>query len=285
MANIKLHANNRDTRGPGKVFRNLVKGLAECHHVVNDENTPYDYEGFLQMSSEIYSCPPTSLLGPNLVVKPGDLNTRFLFEDPNRHFVVPCQWVKDFYQSFDFVQSKLHVWSVGIDVEEWKDVQGGYKEFDCFLYIKNRSANDRRLAQKILDRFNLKYTVIEYGYYQEQELKDACEKSRFCVMLANTESQGIALMQILSSNIPCYVFNTTMWKSECGQYQCAATSAPYFNEQCGELTPIVDLEHFERFLINVGNQRYNPRSYIVSNHRLSQSAKKYVELLELAKST
>lgn len=276
---INLIAGNKTTRGPGKVYQNLSKGLSLLGHKVNKPivGEP-DLNICLQMMPGIESLDPSkTLFGPNLVVLPSEAPA--LFSDPSRHFLVPSKWVKDLYCQFDFVHpDNLHVWAVGIDIENWRSINKVYMQ-DCFIYFKNRSQEDLHIVKLLMKKMNMKYSVIEYGQYTEQELKEACRKSKFAVLLTGTESQGIAYMEILSTNTPCYVFNKTYWKTENGNHNCPATSVPYFDDGfCGRVSPDhVSIDHFSEFVNSLST--FVP-SFWVGIYSLEHAAD---DILEIAK--
>lgn len=282
---VNLIYQNDSHRGPGKVVQNLKAGLEKIGVSIHQDydSRPWKYTGCLQfcypetLTSYANSKRPI-LLGPNLFVLPPDNPSLCKLFD---HFVVPSQWVKTKYEEFDLMKGKhLYVWSVGINTDEWSmpDFQSE-DTLDCFIYFKNRSEQDLAVVEAICRKFNLKYKVIKYGNYQEEELKQLCDMSRFCILLTGTESQGIAYMQILSTNTPCYVFNNPVWKSEDGKETAQASSVPYFDERCGYITNNVELTHFKEFMEKVSE--FSPRDYVVENHTLEKSAQKYYNLLRL----
>lgn len=280
---ILLKFQNKDHRGPGKVVKNLIKGLngINIHSVFNFEDK-FDKIGCLQLCdfhtiSSIKNSGSRVLLGPNLFVLPTDNPTICgMFSN----FVTPSKWVKDLYEQFDIMKNKnIFVWSVGIDTEEWTESYTE-KSLDCFIYFKNRTEQDLVFAEAICRKFNLNYKVIRYGSYQENELKDLCSKSKFAILLTGTESQGIAYMEILSSNIPCYVFDYPYWKSDDGKWNVPASSVPYWDDRCGVKTSKLDLKQFELFIEQVKNKTFNPRQYILENHTLEIAARKYIEIFD-----
>lgn len=239
---------------------------------------PNDLNAFYQTNDPV-------LMGPNLFVLPTDNPSLCKMFD---HFVVPSQWVKDKYETFELMEGKdIQIWSVGIDTQDWPmhpnfyiDMKGN--EPDCLIYFKNRSEQDLAVVEAICRKFGLKYEVLKYGNYQEHDLKKLAYNSKFAILLTGTESQGIAYMQLLSTNTPCYVFNSPTWKSEDGRYSFPATSVPYWDDRCGYKSDKVDLEHFKEFLDKVEANAFSPREYILENHTLEKAAKNYYNLLRRA---
>lgn len=275
---IRVLANNTSHRGPGKVYQNLTKGLKSLGHGVNQPiiGEP-DLNICLQMVPAVHSLDPAkTLFGPNLVVLPTE--ARELFSDPSRHFLVPSHWVKDLYCQFDFVHpNNLHVWAVGIDLDRWNVSPKQQPSQDCFVYFKNRSEEDLRVVRLLLKKFNLKYSILQYGSYTEDQLRKACSDSRFAVLLTGTESQGIAYMEILSTNTPCYVFNKSTWESEDKAIKQLASSVPYFDDGfCGAISPDqISLEHFKEFLNAL--DKLCP-GYYMGQYSLENSANDLIEI-------
>lgn len=279
MSVVSLFFSNSTTRGPGKVVNNLIHGLLSLNHeVLENIYRPDALIGCLQLVQNFSVLPPgRTVFGPNLFVLPNEL-TKKTFDNNLKHLIVPSRWVKDLYETFLEVENcTIDVWPVGINTDEWKP-SVNKKENHGILYVKNRGDRDVLLVKKLLTKSGVTFDVIEYGKYKEEELLKACRTASFAVLLTGTESQGIAYMQILSSDIPCYVFNVNSWNNEgkCKNY--SASSVPYFDEKCGEIASTVSVLHFQEFLKKLKN--YSPRDYILKNHTLEASAAAYVEILK-----
>jgi hypothetical protein len=276
---LYLHYNQANHRGPGKVVHNLLKGLDELGISVVGQPGSADYHGCLQHPGGLAEhFPQSTLMGPNIFVLPEHephIMNRF------NNFVVPSDWVKELYlKNPDMRNKDVAVWPVGIDTEEWNTltyVPPNFRFLDCLIYYKNRSANDLGLVEKACKTLNLDYELNEYGSYDEATLKMRCAQAKFAILLTDTESQGVAYMNILSTNTPCYVINKTDWEGK-----VAATSVPYFDDRCGQIvdSALINLDTFEKFVKDAAQGVFSPRSYILENHTLSSSASKYIEILK-----
>ena len=252
-------------RGPYKVAQNLLAGLKNIGVEVSI-NQVEELTGCLRSGVPgYYDLPKKTVMGPNLVVLPED--------DPQiwslyKNFVVPSQWVKDLYKIRDLCQgTNIQVWPVGIDTEKFIEHSG--RDIDCLIYFKGR---ERLELGSMLKDFEISSLSLTYGFYTEQELIEYTKRCKFCILLTETESQGIAYMEILSSGLPCFVFNTNAWRD------VAASSVPYFSDLCGKICGSNPYMDFQEFLNNL--DKYNPRQYILDNHTLEKSAARYVEILE-----
>lgn len=169
---------------------------------------------------------------------------------------------------------------VGIDTDKWQMVERQTEHLRCLLYYKNRSQQDLLVVKKILNKYNVEYKELHYGNYHENDLINHCKWANFCILLTGTESQGIAYMEILSTNLPCFVFNKPSWNYD-GKYKTVpATSVPYFDKTCGEIVENIDLKKFEDFLNGVQEKKYNPSHYINENFNLKKCSQEYVNLFK-----
>ena len=264
--NLGLHYHPNSPNGPGKVAINLIRGL-EKNGITVCHNQTMNINGCLQSWGvpQYRNLPSNTLMGPNLMVLPSeDSDVWQKYND----FIVPSRWVLDKYNSFEETKGcNLHIWPVGIDTEKFapnKDIK-----YDCLIYFKNRDIQELENILQTVEEKKLTYRVLQYGKYEEKELIDACNSCRFAILHTNTESQGIAYMEILSMNVPCFVYDTPMWQGFGKQFP--ATSVPYFDDSCGEKTD------FASFLNNL--DKYTPREYIINNHTLEKSAEKYVQII------
>ena len=284
---IKLLAQNRTTRGPGMVYKNLRKGLELLGHEVADYPItligPEDYLACLSDPRpwEIEGVKPGSiaLLGPNNWEIP-------IEEIANKYndFVVPCQWVKDLYLTFDFMKDKnIHVWPVGIDTNDWPDKSKAEKKGDCLIYHKGMPDDLKNTAIELCLDQGLSCGVLEYGKYDESALHEAVEQCKFAILTTRTESQGIAVQQILASGLPCFVFEKEEWDDRSDGLSCKASAVPYWDERCGvKVSEGSSREEvhkaFTYFLENFSS--FNPRAYIEENLTLEICAQKFIDILE-----
>lgn len=275
---VNLHFGST-SRGPGKVVENLSRGFVELGWTVT-ANAPIKrdvYQGCLQSVSALNHLDRDVVVGPNLFVIPSDWGQ---FCKKFDHYIVPCNWVKDIYLSYEEMShATIDVWPVGIDVNTWNKTTN-FSNRRILVYFKSRKETELNEITSYLDKKGLNYEVLRYGSYKEKDLYDACLRCDSCILLTGTESQGIAYMQILSTGIPCYVIDKTDF-DYFDQYKKNppyATSVPYFNDKCGIRDSIFTIEHYEKFLDKL--ESFNPRSYIEENFSLIKCAQNYIQILE-----
>lgn len=269
---------NASTRGPGKVVKNLEKGLRDFGITFGDENILRDNidanVGILQYVKDWKSWTKKAVVGPNVFVIPSEMKEMCSYFN---NFVVPSEWVKNLYREFsELDHAQINVWSVGIDTESWGEIQRETSSLRCLLYYKNRSETDLKVVKNLLSKFKINVKEIHYGSYSEEHFRQSLNWANFGVCLTDTESQGLAYMEMLSTNLPLFVFNKPTWNYGGNYKKVSASSVPYFDYRCGIISDNINLIMFEEFLHSVEKDIFRPREYILESHTIKQSTKKYL---------
>lgn len=294
MKKVRLHYSNGSHRGPGKVVQNLSRGLQSLDLIEDASFGRDSFHGFLQLpgAAEVAgvlasgkASPDDCLFGPNLTVIPTEVPQNLLQQI--RHMVVPSDWVRNLYRRFPEVDKiTIDVWPVGIDTDRWQPSDRGIRSVGpiteplrCLLYYKNRTPYDLKAVLKLLSDKGIEVKVLTYGEYSEAELESLCAWAHFGILLTNTESQGIAYMEMLSTDLPLFVFDYPEWDYDGAYTTVSATSIPYFDKRCGVSTVRFDKQVFEEFLHGVTTWKFYPRAYILENHTLKHAAQNYYNIL------
>jgi hypothetical protein len=106
------------------------------------------------------------------------------------------------------------------------------------------------------------------------------------VYFCEHESQGIALQEAMSMNIPVFAWDQGKWldpnRFGWGEMDTPASTVPYFDERCG--SKFQDLgafyEGFEGFWKNVTGDKYAPREYVLENLTLEKSAQRMLDIVK-----
>lgn len=271
---LGIHYNYTE-RGPGKVAHNLLKGMANAGLPVllNKEG---DVNVILQDCPRLHRDLKNCIIGPNICTLPMD-SPVVLNSTDYKSILVPSPWVAKLYEKW-LPEKKISTWPVGIDIEEFKDTSRCEKSIDCLLYYKNRSPEDLSYIINRLENLKQSFMIVRYGDYTEDSFKSLLESCRYAVSVNNTESQGIALQEILSSGLPLFVWDTPVWDHRGQEHAVPATSVPYWSDQCGikvEKKEDVDQE-LPKFLSNL--YRYQPRVFIDLKLNLKKQAIKLHKL-------
>lgn len=268
--------------GPEKVVKNTLKALTQCQIEFAVNENKYDRNLILQYQNEkahrIHekleheSC----LIGPQ--VWPFDHYGKFLIDNPDfyKKILVPSDWVKTlFVDKFSAPPGKIGVWPVGIKIPK---IETNEMEYDCLLYFKNRSKSELSKVVNLLEKNKMTSILFQYGNYNQDLFIDAIRKSRFCIVVGNTESQGIAIQEMMAHNKPLLVWDTPIWNHMGDQYTVPATTVPYWSDQCGvKFSSEDELEQaFDKLTSSLDT--YSPRLFAESNLSYKCSINKLLEL-------
>ena len=197
--------------GPRKVIDNLFNSLDQENvpYSINVEKYKYnfiihyDYRGYLKHSElTLENC----IIGPQVWFF--DEHVKELSHHPERYksLIVPSNWVKTLaIEKFNF--NNVDVWPVGI---KHSNLNRNIK-YDCLVYFKRRSPQELYKVENFLKSKNLTYNIISYGDYSESDMELLASQSKFCFLLNGTESQGIAVQEIMDLNVPLLVWDLEYW--------------------------------------------------------------------------
>lgn len=217
------------------------------------------------------------IAGPNIVVLPTDYDN--LIEAPEiDKYLVPSIWVRDMYIKLSPVlKNKIHIWPAGVALAE----PYNKKTYPRRALIFRKHAPEE-LYQNVIDvllKKNIKIEKLKYGIFTQKKYFDALRRADFLIYLQEIESQGLALQEAWSQNIPTIVWNQGSFTYPTGVTVTGNISAPYMDERCG--VTFSNLDEFEVkldvFLKNF--QSYEPRKYCEEELSDEVSAVKYVKIL------
>ena len=266
--------------GPHKVVDNLIKSLEQekIEYAINEEK--YEHNFLVQYDATAHEKhskieQDTTIIGPQVWMFDG--YGQFLIENQNyyKKIIAPSEWVKNkFITKFNLPEDKLAVWPVGI--EEFNNIRE--PNYDCLIYFKRRDQSELDAVKKFLVNNGLSYRMVEYGSYGEDGFKQLVNSAKFCFLINGTESQGIAVQEIMSMGVPIIAWDIKEWLDQGEAYRVPATSIPYWDERCGEVFfNIDDLEvTFSKFYATL--DQYDPKSFIKDNLSFSKTAEQLMEI-------
>ena len=268
--------------GPHKVVDNLIKSLEQekINYAINEEK--YEHNFLVQYDATAHEKhskieQDTTIIGPQVWMFDG--YGQFLIENQNyyKKVIAPSQWVKDkFINKFNLPENKISVWPVGIETfNNERDIT-----YDCLIYFKRREQKELDAVKQFLDNKNLSYKMVEYGGYGEDGFKQLVNSAKFCFLINGTESQGIAVQEIMSMGIPIIAWDIKEWLDQGEAYRVPATSIPYWDDRCGEVFFTVDKleETFSKFYATINE--YDPKSFIRDNLSFSKTVEQLMEIFD-----
>jgi len=134
-----------------------------------------------------------------------------------------------------------------------------------FVYFKRRKPEELDFVEKILRLHNVTYRIFTYGSYSEAEYTEYLKFAKYGIWLDACESQGFALEEALSMNVPLLVWNVRSLNQEYNSSypDLIATSIPYWDNSCGEV--VYNGEEFMRIYTSFLSklESYRPREFVL----------------------
>ena len=267
--------------GPHKVVDNLIKSLDQekIDYTINEEK--YEHNFLVQYDATAHEKhskieQDTTIIGPQVWMFDG--YGQFLIQNQNyyKKIIAPSEWVKNkFITKFNLPEDKLAVWPVGI--EEFDNIRE--VNYDCLIYFKRRDQSELDAVKKFLVSNGLSYRMVEYGTYGEDGFKQLVNSAKFCFLINGTESQGIAVQEIMSMGVPIIAWDIKEWLDQGEAYRVPATSIPYWDDRCGEVFfNIDDLEvTFSKFYATL--DKYSPKAFVKDTLSFECSVKTLLDIL------
>lgn len=267
--------------GPMKLILNLKESFEKCgiSYSINDDTyqknflLQYDENGHQKHSQlEHDSC----FIGPQFW--PFNSYGQFLIDNPNYYnkLIVPSEWVKDLLVlKFGVNENKIVTWPVGVKESNLnKNIK-----YDCLIYSKRRSEQELLKAIDFVESKGLIYNILSYGSYSESDFELLASQTRFCFLVNGSESQGIAVQEMMSSNMPLFVWDIYEWQDQGEEYKVNCSSVPYWDDTCGEKFYYENEmeETFSKFYDRISS--YNPREFVEKNLSYKRSVEILMEIL------
>lgn len=228
------------------------------------------------------------IFGPHFCILPYDKLRRLA--NKNSIYIQPSMQVIVSWNVHFSVQRplKLEPYAFGVDTDR-------FSPSDCvkdriFIYYKRRDPRELQLLESMFFQLNIQYSLVKYGEYEEADYISLLDEALYGIWLGSHESQGFALEEALSMNVPLLVWSSTHMDQEYGcdpSYMGITTpmiTAPYWDNRCGEVFYNQNelMSSFNKFRSKLLD--YEPRKYIMENLTMKLRAEaldKLVKSIEL----
>jgi len=208
------------------------------------------------------------IFGPHVSVFP-DTNLYKLKDYPNCVYIQPSEWALKVWQDRDasrFV--KLRILPFCVDYRKFFNNRLNEEKRKVLVYTKRRKPSE---LDYVLNFLNYKREdVILFDYvkgYKEEDYLNELKKCKYGVIVDAHESQGFAIQEALSCDVPLIVWNSKFMNQEYGSKygKVNCTTIPYWSDDCGEyFDNYLDLEKtYNIFIKNFKENKYRPREFIL----------------------
>jgi glycosyltransferase involved in cell wall biosynthesis len=220
------------------------------------------------------------IFGPHFSTFPNYKITNII--GPNTVYIQPSEWAANIWKQVEICkQFKIDVLPFGVDTDKFCETVSISSRSKVFIYFKNRNPLELRYLEHLLTSQNIEYKVFDYkARYSEEDYVNYLKQSKFGIWLGCHESQGFALQEALSCNVPLFVWSVKTMSQEhgCNYPAFEATSIPYWDDRCGDF--LYDINNFfpcfKKFILNI--ESYRPREYILENLSIDVCEKKFIDI-------
>lgn len=223
------------------------------------------------------------MFGPHFSVFPNNKLNAVNKKLTNVIYIQPSDWALRVWEIFN-LNVNLKVFPFPVDTNKFNENNDKLKIRDkVFIYFKRRKPSELNKILNFLNNKKINFRIFDYvKRYSENEYLNYLQESKYGVILDAHESQGFALEEALSCNVPLLVWNVKDMTQEYGTNypNFTASSIPYWDERCGEyFYEENDFEiTFHKFINNLN--KYKPREFIMDNLTVSKCAERLNKILK-----
>lgn len=224
------------------------------------------------------------IFGPHFSVFPNQLLYKINNVHKNSIYLQPSEWALNVWKKFN-VESiiPLKVFYFPVNTKKFKPMENIKKE-KVFIYFKRRKQEELTFLKKFLHNKNIEFKVFDYvKRYKEEDYLKYLQESKYGIILDAHESQGFAIEEALSCDVPLLVWNVTSMNQEEGiNYpDIPATSIPYWDNRCGE--SFYNKEEFEEKYNEFTSKldTYKPREFVLDKLGIDKCANNFKKLIDL----
>mgnify|MGYP001247935170 CR=1 FL=1 len=200
----------------------------------------------------------------------------------NSIYIQPSKWAEKVWSNMGAnTILPIKVLPLPVNIEKFKPIDN-IKKGKVFIYFKRRNPEELEFLKCELDKRNVEYIIFDYiKRYKEEDYLKYLQYSKYGIILDAHESQGFAIEEAMSCNVPLLVWSATKMNQEYGSsYEAIpCTSVPYWDERCGEI--FYNKNEFkikyDEFISKL--ETYKPREYVLENLGVEKCAENFHKLL------
>jgi len=266
-----------------KIEFKIYENIKSCN---NYENVDFVYS--ISQTKKIVRFPKTKFIfGPQFSVFPDNNNCEISYiKPPNGVYNALCDWVINSWKD-DPVTNGLNFVKLpfGVDTEIFDEVKPIAQREKVFIYFKQRDPVELEFIENELTKMGISYTIFNYNKkYEEKDYIDYLHESKYGIWVGRHESQGFALQEALSCNVPLLVWDVRYMTQEYMNTHIhkdyPATSIPYWDPKCGEFfhDQCDFMQTFTKFLQKI--ETYKPREFIVENLSIDACENRIIDFVK-----
>ena len=287
----------RPTPGHYALVRSVVEGLRAIRADFN-----FNPESFSEVGRVVYApanealgCRPFDLkrrgVVDYVVARAGPTNALFsddcdsILQIPEIDLViVPSEWTVNFYRDVPSLVARSRICPCGVDEHTWMP-KATRKEQSAVVYWKS---GDERFCEEVeaivrrcgLEPLRVRSRHGEHNIFTPETLRDMLDRSVVGVFLSTFETQGIALAEAWSMNVPTVVWDPQGDAEWRGRRFTSDSSAPYLTPATGiAARDTAGLEPAIRQALATLDS-FQPRAWVLANMTDAICSRKLYELIK-----
>lgn len=220
------------------------------------------------------------LVGPNIVDHVLD-HANIVADPLIDFFVVPSEWVKKIVlDDCPALENRIMIWPAGVNSKFWVPKKRMGKK--VLVYKKTETKEFHQNVVMLLNNFGFEADEIEYGNYDEAYFKLKLEKSAFAIFISRSESQGMALTEAWSMNIPTLVYNPGDFVYA-GKLVTGISACPFINAEVGREWKTI--EELSKLLKAMKQKKlsFSPRKFVLNNFTDEKCARDLLHKIEICR--
>lgn len=266
-------------------YKNITLYIIEKPDILNTlDLSQFDCVYSPSIPIDVNKYPNTKFIfGPHFSVFP-EKKQMDIIRRSNVIYVQPSEWAANVWRNSDLCKN-ISVKSLpfGVDTDKFRNNKLISERDNVFIYFKSRNPIFLNTIEMFLKSKGINYKIFSYKTrYDENTYIEYLKNSKYGIWIGRHESQGFALEEALSMNVPLLVWDVKSMNEEYG-YNYAdipATVIPYWDERCGEFFyDITKLDNiFNLFISKL--ETYKPREYILENLSMEKCEQKLIDIIE-----
>ena len=222
------------------------------------------------------------IFGPHFSVFPNNKLLYIKNSYNNAVYIQPSYWASNVWKNMKAeLCIPIRTQPFPVEIEKFKPTDNSNKS-EVFIYFKRRKASELNFIKDFLNNKKISYKIFDYlKKYEEDDYISCLKNAKYGIIVDAHESQGFAIEEALSCNVPLIVWNVEfMSQEEGGNYSnIPCTNIEYWDERCGEF--FYREEEFEeaynKFMSKIDT--YKPREYILEHLTPEKCSEQFVELI------
>jgi hypothetical protein len=224
------------------------------------------------------------IFGPHFSVFPDNRLLSINNINKNSVYIQPSIWVCELWKNYgaeNIIPIKDFPFSVEVEKFCPSQIQNSQKN-EVFIYFKSRNPKELEYVKQFLNYKNVTYKIFDYiKKYNEEDYLKCLHNAKYGIIIGRHESQGFAIEEALSCNVPLLIWEVKYMSQEYGYNypDIPATIIPYWDDRCGEY--FYNKEELEttynKFITKL--ETYSPREYIIENLSPQKCGQRFIELV------